>query len=942
MADGEPEPRALGGPRGRALLGLLLIRAGTVVSYDRLVEDVWDGEPPDTARHTLQAYAHRLRHALGADAWRLQSGPVGYQLKVSGGELDAQRFQELAAEGRRALVRGDARTAAELLAAGLGLWRGPLLADIGDLAALEPERARLEALRLTALEDRVEADLALGRHAEVAGELDVLLASHPFRERMWGQLMLALYRSGLQADALGAFRRAREVLKEELGIEPSRWLTRRQEQILLRDDALDEPVGLGTPRPRHNLPARRNTFVGRGRECADLRGLLRTRRLVCVTGPPGSGKTRLAVEVAAGLLEEFSHGVCFTSLAETADPELVPSAITAALGIPEPAAEPAVRPADHALVDHLRPRRLLLLLDNFEHVLAAAPLVGRLLDSAPGLTVLATSRAPLRLSGEQEYPLAPLPLPAADASPADLVRDEALVLFADRAAEVAPAFRLGADNAPLVAEVVARLDGLPLAIELAAARLRLFPLEELRRRLDRAVPLLTGGPVDHAERQRTLRAALAWSDQLLDPAGRALLRRLGAFRGDVGLEAAEAVAAGSPVDDVADGLSTLVDASLLGRAGAERGGTRFPMLETVRAYALERLRAAGEEKGIRDRHARFYADLLEQAETELTGPEQVRWLERLDAEHANLRSALGWVGRTGGSGETGDVDLALLMAARMWRFWQLRGHFTEGRRHLEGLLAVDGPASVPRAKAWVGLAGICYWQFDLDASEAAYRRALDLARELEDWWLELEALTGLATTLACHRGDVQAAAPLEQQYQALVAEHPEPFAVGLGLATSMMMRLFSGDLDASRSYGEQCLAGTRVLGVRWYESQTLRTLALISLLQERYEQAETELGECLSIAAELGDAAGAAMDLDRLGQAAVALGRPERGVVLAGAADRLRESVGGGLMVQAFRWEKEHPRDAARRFLTENEVDLAWARGRSMSLTDALGYAEPV
>ena len=922
------EPLRLGTPRQRTTLGLLLVRAGEVVSRDRLVEELWDGDPPGTALHTLQSYVHRLRRALGPDAWRLVTRSPGYQVKVSAGELDAQRFQDLAADGRRALVRGEPRAAAELLAAALGLWRGPLLADLSDVAALEPERARLEALRLTAMEDRVEADLALGGHAGLVGELERLVSDHPFRERLWGQLMLALYRSGRQADALQAFHRARRVLDEELGIEPSRWLCRRQEQILLQDAALEAPEPMPPPRPRHNLPARRSSFVGRRRELAELQGLLRTGRLVSVIGPPGSGKTRLAVEVATGLLEEFPHGAFFASLAEIADPALVRSAVATALAIPEL----PERPAAQALEDHLRPRRLLLVLDNFEHVLPAAVVVAELLDAAPGLTVLATSRAPLRLSGEQEYPLAPLPLPGSDELAADPSRNDALALFADRAAAVDPRFVLGAGNAPVVAEVVARLDGLPLAIELAAAQLRLFPLEELRRRLSPAVPLLTGGPVDRAARQRTLRDAIAWSDHLLGPADRALFRRLGVFRGGVTLEAAEAVAQGPPVTDVVAGIATLVESSLLSRP-VEPDEVRFSMLETIREFALERLREAGEDDEIGSRHASFYAGLLERAEPDLTGPDQASWLELLEAEHANLQAALRW------AGETGDTDLALMMAARLWRFWQLRGHFADGRRWLEDVLATEGPASVPRAKALIGLAGLCYWQGDWDAAEAAYRQARGLAKGLGDWWLELEGLFGLAFTLACHRGDLQAAVPIEEQFQALIAEHPDQLAIGLGLATSQMMRLFAGDLDGSRSYGEQCLAGTRALGERWYESQILRTLALTSMRQGRYQQAEEELRECLEVALELGDLAGVAIDLDRLGQAAVALGRPERAVVVAGAASRLRESVGGGLTVESGRWETEHPRDAASRFLTDTEVERAWAQGRTMTMEQAVAYA---
>ena len=922
------QPLDLGTPRQRALLGLLLVHAGEVVSYDRLLDDLWDGDPPATARHTLQGYVHRLRRALGADAWRLTTRPPGYQLKVSTGELDAQRFQDLATAGRRALVRDDPQAAADQLAVGLGLWRGPLLADLDEVAALAPERARLEALRLTALEDRIEADLAVGGHGGLVAELEGLLADHPYQERLWGQLMLALYRSGRQADALQAFHRARQALDEDLGIEPSRWLRRRQEQILLQDPVLEAPDPTPPPQPPHHLPAQRTSFVGRRRELAELQGLLQAHRLVCVTGPPGSGKTRLALQAAASLLEAFPHGAWFVSLAEITDPALVRSAVATALAVPEL----PERPAAQALTDHLRSRRLLLVLDNFEHLLPAAVVVGELLDAAPGLRVLATSRTPLQLSGEQEYPLAPLRLPRPDELATDPGGNDAVALFADRAAAVDPRFVLGADNAPLIAKVVARLDGLPLAIELAAARLRLFPLEELARRLSPAVPLLVGGPVDHAIRQRTLRDAIAWSDQLLDPADRALLRRLGVFHGGFTLEAAEAVAQDPPVTDLMAGIATLVEASLL-RRPVEPSQEHFSMLETIREYAQEQLRAAGEDDATAGRHAHFYAGLAEVAEPKLTGANQAHWLDRLEAEHANLHAALRL------ATQAGDTEMALLLAARLWRFWQLRGHFAEGRRWLEDVLAAEGPPSMARVKAMIGLAGLCYWQGDWDGAEAAYRQARELAKGLDDWWLELEALFGVAFTLACHRGELQAAAPIEKQFQAIIAEHPEPLAIGLGLATSQMMRLFAGDLDGSRFYGEQCLAGTRALGERWYESQLLRTLALTSMLQGRYHQAERELRECLEVAVELGDLAGVALDLDRLGQAAAALGQPERAVVVAGAADRLRESVGGGLTVESGRWVTEHPRDAARRQLTDTQIDRAWAQGRSMSLEDALAYA---
>ena len=917
-------PIALGTPRQRALLALLLIQPGDLVTYDRLGEDLWDGHPPDTARHTLQSYAHRLRGVLGAEAWRLETRPFGYQLKASDDEIDARRFEHLAGMGRRALVRSDPQAAMAALVEALGLWRGRVLEDLDDLAAFDAERARLEALRMTAVEDRIDAGLALGQHVTLIPKLEVLLAGDPFRERLWGQLMIAMYRAGRQADALETFRRARQVLADELGVEPGRWLCRVQEQILMQDPALDAPDPL--PAPHHNLPAPRSTFVGRRRELAALEGLLRTRRLVTVTGPPGAGKTRLAIEVATRVVPSWPHGAFLVQLAELEDARLVPSAIAAAIGIPRVGDQPVL----DTIVDHLASRRLLLLLDNVEHVLEAAADMARLLDAAAGLTVLATSRARLRLDGEQEYPLDPLPLSPPDVQDHALGRD-AVALFADRAAAVDPRFSIGPDNAEVLADVVARLDGLPLAIELAAARLRLFPLDELRRRLGPSLPLLTGGVVEHPDRQRTLRSAIAWSDDLLDHEDRALFRRLAVFRGGITVDSAQAVAAGAPVTDVVGGLDRLIEASLLSRP-ADTDPPRFRMLETIREYALERLREAGEEHETSARHARFHAALVTDVAPHLAQAEQARWLARLDAEDADLRAALRWAIKAC------EADLALGMAAALWRYWQLRGHLAEGRQWLEDALAVGVAPAESTARALLGLAGICYWQFDLDAAESTYHRVRDLARGLDDWWIDLEALFGLVVTMACHRGDTQAAAPLEEEFQALAAEHQDPMAMGLGLATSQMMRLLAGELDESRRYGELCLTATREFGERWYEVQVLRTLALTSLRAEQYDRARGELGECLQIALELGDLPGMAMDLDRLGQVAAILGNPERACVLAGAAAGLRQSVGEVVTVKAFRWEQESASVTARRSLADEEIERALARGRTMTPEQATAY----
>jgi predicted ATPase/DNA-binding SARP family transcriptional activator len=934
----------VGSPRLRLLLALLVLRSPAVVSVDRLISDLWDTDPPETARHTLQAYVYRLRQALGPDGWRVQSRAPGYVLKTSPDELDARQFHSLAETGRVAAGDGRHAEAAGCFREALDLWRGPALADLAELNALEPERARLESLQLGVLEARVDADLALGHHDRVVDELEALVTDHPFRERLWGQLMRALYRVGRQADALGAFRRAQQVFDEQLGIEPSPSLCRLQEQILIHHADLGEPLRVGPEGPRRSPPTPRTDFVGRTAELADLTGLLATRRLVTVTGPPGAGKTRLALAAADVATPNYSHGVCFVPLAEIDEPSLLLSGIAAALGVSS-----TDRHVLDALIDHVRSWRLLLLLDNVEHLLPDVTAVGELLDAAPGLHVLATSRAPLRLSGEQEYALPPLPLPAPSelTSTADPGDFDALTLFADRAKDIDSHFTLGAGNAAMVAEIVARVDGLPLAIELAAARLRLFPLTELHRHVTDDLPQLAEGAVDQPTRHRTLREAIAWSYRLLGPGEQALLRRLGVFRGGFTLDAAQLVVASSAVEVTAEGISKLIEASVLQPPNdVDADVVRYSMLETVREYAVEQLRAHGEYEAVARRHADFYADLAKRSEPELTRAEQPRWLRHLEAEHDNLCAVLRW------SAHGGDLDLGLVTAGRLWRYWHFRARLAEGRTWLADLLALtsDRPG-VARTKALLGFAGVCYWQGDLDAAEAHYRLAVDTVRALEPvgavgdryltpWWLELEALLGLVVTIACHRGDPESAAPLEEQYQAIVAAHPaDTLAMGTGAATTALVRLFTDDLAGCRQYGDLVVAGTRAIGERWYESQMTRTLALVSLRQHRYEQAEDELRASLDIAAELGDLPSAAIDLDRLGQTAVALGLPARAVTLAGAAARLREDLGGGLAIDDMRWETVHPVDAAREMLAETEIELAWARGRSLSVDDAIAYA---
>ena len=644
----------LNAAKPRALLAILLLHANEPVSSDRLIDDLWAGRPPATAAKVLQTYVFQLRKALG-DA-RIVTRPTGYELSVDPTRLDLHRVERLVIEARGAAPPAAAQNLREALA----LWRGPPLADFTYEPWAQTEIGRLEELRLEALQERIDADLALGRHADLIGEVELLVAQHPLLERLRGQLMLALYRSGRQADALDAYRGARETLVAQLGIEPGSALRHLEQAILNQDPALDVSPGP----PARALRILSTSFVGRKRELREIRALLLRPDVgvLTLTGAAGTGKTRLAVEVAAGLDNEFPGGVVLVELAPIADADLVATTIAGALGLggsPE-------RGSLEALVAALRGRRALLVLDNFEQVLDAAAMLTELLAGAPGLTLLVTSRAPLDISEERIYPVSALQLP--DPSRAlevdRLRRTEAVRLFVARARDIRPDFELSELNADAVAELCVRLDGLPLALELAAARIKLLSPRHVLERLGVRLEVLKAEPgAGLPERHRTLRAAIEWSYDLLGAEEQALFTSLGVFVGGFTLDGAKAIAGDLELDVVA-GVESLLNNSLLRTAPMAAGEPRFGMLETIREYALERLAERGDGKAVRRRHAGFYLSLAEEAEPALLGPQQLTWLERLDAERDNLRAALTW------ATEDGEADVGLRIGAALWRYWQ--------------------------------------------------------------------------------------------------------------------------------------------------------------------------------------------------------------------------------------------------------------------------------
>jgi predicted ATPase/DNA-binding SARP family transcriptional activator len=692
----------LGGTGLRALLGMLVVHAGRIVSADRLIDGLYGGNPPSGAANALQSQVSRLRRALGSTAGTdtIDFHPAGYRLAVDPDDTDLHRFERLSAAGRRALSLGDPVSAARDLAAALELWRGTPFADTGAAPFAAAQAARLEELRLSAVEDRAEAELALGHAVACAAELAPLVAANPLRERLRGLLMRALAGSGRAAEALASFEEARELLADRLGTGPSDQLSavhvavlRGDLRVLRTAETVDlSPTEATTDAPplRTAPPAQLTSFVGREDEVGRVTSLLGRARLVTLTGPGGAGKTRLSVEVASAAGGE----VCFVELAPIADGADVPRAVLGALGLREAGllaapdrGGPARTDAADRISSALAGRDLLLVVDNCEHVVDdVARLLARLLGACPGLSVLATSREPLGITGETLSPVPPLALPPADAGAGDATAYPAIRLFTDRAAAVLPGFRLDAATVEPVVRICRALDGLPLAIELAAARLRALPVAEVAARLDDRFRLLSRGSRTAEARHRTLRAVVEWSWDLLDDDERTLARRLTVFAGGATLAAAEAVCGASGRQgDVVDLLTSLADKSLVEPVD---GGRRFRMLDTVRAFGAEQLALAGEADRFRAAHARYYLDLADRAGPHLMRAEQLDWLRRLDEEYDNLHGALR-------QAMVDDVRLALRLIAALTPYWWLRGVRGVGAALAAELLAILPDEPVP-------------------------------------------------------------------------------------------------------------------------------------------------------------------------------------------------------------------------------------------------------
>ncbi len=843
------------GTKQRALLALLALHRGKPVAADRLIDALWTGHSANPA-NALQAQIGQLRRTLGPAAILTSEG--GYALAVDPDDMDAVRFEQLVAKGRRLLEEGDAVMASTTLTDALQLRRGEPLGEFAYAGFADAERAHLEELTLVALEAAAGADLALGRHGEVIGQLEALCREHPLRERLRELLILALYRDGRQAEALRAYTDIRDRLVDELGIDPGVALRELESRVLAQDPALAlaGPARVETAAaaaPVGNLRERLSSFIGRQGEVEHLSETVRSCRLVTLVGPGGVGKTRLALEVAANLCEEYRNGAWLIELAGVTEAEGVAPAVAGALGAAASSLGGPRLPGStvELILHHLAGRSLVVVLDNCEHVVGrAADLAETLVGAVPGLRLIATSREPLGVSGEVLVPVVGLAGPAA------------FELFVDRARAVQPGFGTDGHAGEVVSDVCRRLDGLPLAIELAAARLRALPLATLADRLDDRFRLLTRGTRTTLPRQQTLRAVVDWSYDLLFDDERRLFARLSVFAGGCELAAAEAVCADDlvPEEEILDILSRLVDKSLV---TVDIGPTtaRYSQLQTLWQYARERLADSGETDEIRERHARWYLDLGKQGRPGLRGHSGIEWRARLEAELDNFRAALDWfIGRT-------DAPSALGLVGSVAYLWFLRADFHEGYRWSRDALAVDDPSGSTGLRGYAAayqayfgffvngpggaldafqaavadlrqavspdlggallvLAEILTRLGEFEASQAALAEALPLViAEQEPWDIATHDMFA-ARNLAA-QGHVEEAERLTRASVELFRACGDHWMILYGLGMLAGIEESHGDFAAAAAAYEELIVACRAAGMTHFESMWLIRLAAL-------------------------------------------------------------------------------------------------------------------
>ncbi len=976
------EPVAIGGRRPASVVAALALAGGAPVSSEALVAEVWGEDAQPGAVDTLQSYLSRLRRALEPDRGArdapatLVRTSAGYRLHPRAVSIDVVRFEQEILEAREIAATGDGESATHRFRCALGRWRGTVAegADLGERG--RAEATRLDELRLSVTEERIATDLSLGRHRELAGELEPLVAANPTRERLHGLTMLALYRSGRQAEALAAFRRARALLVDALGMEPSRQLHDLHERMLAQDPSLSPPVDdlladsatprgpggarvsatpeTGSPRRRAddppaavvvapvevpgNLPAAMVDLVGRDEQRRRLVDELERSRLITLTGAGGCGKTQLGLQLARDASPRFPGGAWVVELQSVREPDGVLRSITQVLGVDDAPLPELVED----LVSRIGGRPILLLIDNAEHLVdECAAVIGDLLRRCPTLQVVATSRQTLDLDGELVWRVPSLSLPPADASLDQLGESDAAALFVARAVGVRPGFTPTEDDAAAIAAICRELDGIPLALELAAARLRVLSVEEIADRLDDRFGMLRSSRRGVPARHQTLEAAIAWSYELLRPPAQQLLTRLTVFEGPFTVAAAEGICADAqqlPAELVLELLDDLVDRSLVLTVPEPIGPARHALLQTIRSFARSRLDAPA-EVALAAAHACWHADLADAAAAELTGADQVRWLNLLHTDHADLRAALTW------SLDQGCEDLALRIVAGIWWFWLQFGHAHEGAGWLTRVLERIDESSVDRRT----LARATYGAGRLDGVEGRTVDALErlehaerLAEEVDDRDLVVLARARLAQQRQI-AGQTDAAARTLVDAQAEGSDDPWVLAglsdVAGHLATA------TGDLAGAAAAFEA--------SERWYLDAEDRWSACLSRLgwawvarrQGGVDQALALHGQNLATVRELTrsafDFVGLARDLRGVGAIASGIGRDELALQLCAASEMLR-TTGEVALTPDERAEVDAVIARAEQRLGVSVAAQAQATGEALTADGALALAGSV
>ncbi|MFJ6798803.1 BTAD domain-containing putative transcriptional regulator [Streptomyces sp. NPDC091268] len=932
-------PLSIGGARLRALLAALALRAGgpAAAPVAELIDEVWGDDPPQDAPAALQALVARLRRALGGRDTVLADPTGGYRLAADRDDVDLHRFTRLARQGADQLA-ADPAAAAENLRAALALWQGPALADLPE-PARGAHAAAPQALRTAALRDRIEADLRSGRGAPATllPEIEALIREHPYDESLRAQQLRTLCAAGRPADALAAYDRTRRTLAEDLGTDPGPELAALHAELLHVRAPAPAPTPARQPPPPErsgNLRPRLTSFVGREPDLAALHADLAHRRLITLTGPGGSGKTRLAEHAAA----DHTEPGWLVELARLDHPAAVPGAVLSALGLRENTlvAREREKPADDPtalLIEHCAHRRLLLVLDNCEHVIgAAATLAERLLTHCPGVRILATSREPLGVPGEHVRPVEPLP------------PDPAHRLFAERGAAARPGFTAAEDPAA-VAEICARLDGLPLAIELAAARLRLLTPRQIADRLDNRFRLLTTGARTARTmlpRQQTLRAVVDWSWDLLDKPERTVLRRLSVFAGGCDLAAAEAVCAEDGLEgwDVADILGSLVDKSLvLAEPVPEAPGMRYRMLETIHEYATER--AAADEADARataHRHATHYLAFAEDAEPRLRRAEQLPWIRRVETELDNLRAALE------SALAAGDTTTAQRLVFALGWFWWLRNYRLEGAEWAARVLAAtppDPPEGSPGYWPCLRLQVLHVFLLAEGRSTEQLRTPeyLALAARITEVFRhgspETTSFPGLLWPMAAYLsgGNHDFHTHLNEAVENC-RRHAGEWELGITLMLRTHIAIdTTGGLPTVDADLAELHELARRVGDRWTRAQVASASGEFALSRGEYALARTEYEECLRLAREVGAHIEAPFAIARIAETAFCAGDFDGAEALLAEANLEADRHGGVYDVRAYGRLLSSLIALCRGRLEEARVQCDLARAEAASIT---------